>query len=36
MGPAKPIRPRELKGEDAPVLTKAGTKPYRTLVIEVK
>ena len=24
------------KGEDAPVLTNLGTKPYRTLVIEVK
>jgi hypothetical protein len=24
------------KGEDAPVLTNVGTKPYRTLVIEVK
>lgn len=24
------------KGEDAPVLTNLGTKPYRTLVIELK
>lgn len=24
------------KGEDAPVLTNVGTKPYRTLVIEMK
>jgi hypothetical protein len=24
------------KGEDAPVLVNLGTKPYRTLVIELK
>ena len=24
------------KGEDAPVLTNLGTKPYRTLVVELK
>jgi hypothetical protein len=40
---AKEIRERKSgdviwhnKGEDAPVLTNLGTKPYRTLVIEVK
>jgi len=40
---AKEIRERKSgdviwhnKGEDAPVLTNMGSKPYRTLVIEVK
>ena len=41
--PAKTMRERKAgeviwhdKGEDAPVLTNAGRKPYRTLIIELK